>query len=223
MASEENTKETTADEGSTSKGIETEDSEEGIDDVEFKLMGFEEEDDPEATEAASDSPALYEDSESCWTDASPKMKHHALVPRNRDLAEVYQNTNKDKPPTTMMIRNIPGRYSQNEFLKELNAMGFASTFDFLYLPMDRASSANVGYAFVNFTDAQWATKCQEMFDGYRFKRYQRSVNSKVTKVSVAHLQGLEANLQHYKKTAVNMAKERRRRPTVMANIATTLE
>lgn len=155
--------------------------------------------------------------------ASPtEQMKHASVPRTRDFAEVYNNSAKDEPPTTMMIRNIPGRYTQTDFLQELQAFGFDGTFDFMYLPIDKASSTNVGYAFVNFIDPSWAVKCQEVFEGYRFKRFQRASNGKVAKVSVAHLQGLEKNLQHYKKAVVNMAKEKRRRPMVIASLAATL-
>lgn len=39
-------------------------------------------------------------------------------------------------------------------------------------------------------------------------------------MSAAHLQGLEANLAHYEKTAVNTAKMKQRRPVVLANIST---
>lgn len=37
------------------------------------------------------------------------------------------------PPTTMMIRNIPNRYTQREFVRELDQLGFAGTYDFMCL------------------------------------------------------------------------------------------
>jgi len=142
---------------------------------------------------------------------------HNLVPKNQDMTQMY-NASKDAAPTTMMIRNIPGRYCQNDLMLDLKELGFAGTFDFLYMPMDKGTSANVGYAFVNFLEPCSAAKSMTSFENFRFTRHQRSCN-KVAKVSVAHLQGLEKNLQHYEKTAVNMSKEKRRRPIVMANIA----
>jgi hypothetical protein len=147
---------------------------------------------------------------------TPEMSH-GQVPRPQDMTEMY-NSSKDAPPTTMMIRNIPGRYQQNDLMMDLKDLGFAGTYDFLYMPMDKATSANVGYAFVNFVEPIWAAKCLRSFENYRFARHQRTSN-KLASVSVAHLQGLEKNLLHYQNSAVNMSKEKRRRPVVMANIA----
>lgn len=97
-------------------------------------------------------------------------------------------------------------------------MGFAGTFDFLYSPLDKGTMSNVGYAFVNFKSHEYASKCIEAFHNYRFKRH-RKTSGKVAAVSAAHLQGLEANLAHYEKTAVNTAKMKQRRPVVLANIS----
>jgi RNA recognition motif-containing protein len=143
------------------------------------------------------------------------------VPKNVDLAEEYKKTTMEKPPTTLMIRNIPNRYTQNELILELEALGFGGTFDFLYVPLDKGTMSNVGYAFVNFVDPQAAAKCMESFHGYHFKRH-RKVSGKIAAVSIAHLQGLEANLAHYKNAAVNTAKMKQRRPLVMANISNAL-
>jgi hypothetical protein len=83
---------------------------------------------------------------------------HGLVPRTQNLEELYNKTGKDAPPTTMMIRNIPSRYTQQELVLDLKDLGLTGTFDFLYIPVDKGTSANVGYAFVNFIDATWAAK-----------------------------------------------------------------
>jgi len=147
---------------------------------------------------------------------TPEMSH-GQVPKNQNMEEMFAS-NKDEPITTVMIRNIPGRYSQNDLMLDLKGLGFAGTYDFLYMPMDKGTAANVGYAFVNFVEASWAQKCLQSFGTFRFLRHQRSSN-KLASVSVAHLQGLEKNLQHYENAAVNHSKEKRRRPVVVANIA----
>merc|ERR1719161_3280994 len=99
-----------------------------------------------------------------------------------------------------MIRNIPNRYSQADLVNELESLGFAGTFDFLYVPLDKGTLTNVGYAFVNFLDPQWSAKCMEALNKYRFKKQSRESNRTAT-VSIAYLQGLEANLAHYANTA----------------------
>eukprot|EP00434_Breviolum_minutum_P028720 symbB.v1.2.025411.t1/scaffold2462.1/size78695/4 len=142
----------------------------------------------------------------------PRDSRHNRVPRNVNLQEEYQS--KEKDVTTLMIRNIPNRYTQRELIAELEDLGFAGTFDFLYSPLDKGTMSNVGYAFVNFKTHEDASKCIAAFHNYRFKRH-RKTSGKVAAVSAAHLQGLEANLAHYEKTAVNSAKMKQRRPVVL--------
>lgn len=145
---------------------------------------------------------------------------HSQVPKNKNMEHSF-NCTKDDPPTTMMIRNIPGRYSQNDLMLDLKDLGLAGSYDFLYMPMDKGTAANVGYAFVNFINHFFAEKCMQSFTNYRFARHQRA-STKLACVSVAHLQGLEKNLEHYENAAVNLVKEKRRRPVVVANIASTM-
>ena len=70
----------------------------------------------------------------------------------------------------LRIRNIPNRYTQRELIQELEDLGFAGTFDFLYSPLDKGTMSNVGYAFVNFKSHEHASKCIDAFHNYRFKR-----------------------------------------------------
>lgn len=148
----------------------------------------------------------------------PREYHHSRVPKNVNFQEECES-HPAQEITTLMIRNIPNRYIQQELIAELEDLGFAGTFNFLYIPLDKGTMSNVGYAFVNFVTKGWASKCIEAFQGYRFKRH-RKTSGKIAAISAAHLQGLEANLAHYEKSAVNTAKLKHRRPVVMANIST---
>merc|ERR1719189_1051725 len=144
---------------------------------------------------------------------------HNIVPKTAALEEASTACDSQADATTLMIRNIPNRYSQDELIDELEGLGFTDTFDFFYAPIDVGSMANVGYAFVNFVDAAAARRCREVLDGYTFEKHLKSMTSRrrAAKVSVAHLQGLEANLQHYEKSAASKkARGRRSGPVVMA-------
>lgn len=152
----------------------------------------------------------------------PKEYRHGHVPKTVNLEEEFKNAQQNVPITTLMIRNIPNRYTQRELIAELEDLGFVGAFDFLYIPLDKGTMSNVGYAFVNFTTSDWAQRCMAAFQNYRFKRH-RKISSKIAAVSVAHIQGLEANLAHYENAAVNTAKLKQRRPVVMANISLSLE
>jgi len=143
---------------------------------------------------------------------------HKCVPRHVDLAHKYTSASHTRPPTTMMIRNIPNRYTQADLVAELESMGFVDTFDFLYLPVDKGTMGSVGYAFVNFVDPIWATACMQQLAGRRFRGNRRN-SGKPAVVSVAHLQGFEANMRHYGRVAVTSTEERKFRPMVKASLS----
>ena len=52
-----------------------------------------------------------------------------------------------------MLRNIPNRVDQ-AMLKNLVDATSRGRYDFMYLRIDFANNCNVGYAFINFVDAQ---------------------------------------------------------------------
>ena len=53
---------------------------------------------------------------------------------------------KDKR-TTIMIKNIPNKYTISSFLAEINA-NFKYTYDIFYLPIDYVNKCNLGFAFI---------------------------------------------------------------------------
>ena len=101
--------------------------------------------------------------------------------------------------TTLMIRNIPNRYSQSELLMEIREAGFDTKFDFFYLPMDHETHANFGYAFINFVDEREVAPFTKRFNGLKLNRF---TSNKIIQIVPAQLQGFQANLQHYCKKAV---------------------
>eukprot|EP00435_Cladocopium_sp_Y103_P025043 s1434_g6.t1 len=117
--------------------------------------------------------------------------------RESNLAEKYQT---DGPFTTVMIRNIPTEYKQDELILEVSeVMGSPQSFDFFYLPWDTQNDCNIGYVFVNFPDPGAAQLAVRAFSNYNFRLHD---SKKVGKVSPAHIQGLENNLRHLQDRAV---------------------
>jgi len=140
--------------------------------------------------------------DSCSTAASePKDYCHKSVPHRVDLRS-KGNVRADDP-TTLMIRNVPNCYTQGDLLSELEDLDFGGKFDFAYLPLDKCSKASVGYAFVNFVSASLAARFMEGSRGHRFTLPRKN---KEMVVSVAHLQGLAANLEHYESRAIKSSK-----------------
>lgn len=103
---------------------------------------------------------------------------------------------KGWPPgaTTVMLRNLPNRYTAEELIAEMLAAGFEGAFDFFYLPIDFSTKRNKGYCFINF-HSQFVAGCfVQRFDKQRLTRY---TTRKILEVSPALTQGLEANVAQY--------------------------
>merc|ERR1719277_2350412 len=103
---------------------------------------------------------------------------HSIVPKTAALEQASSACDSQADATTLMIRNIPNRYSQDELIDELEGLGFTDTFDFFYSPIDVGTMGNVGYAFVNFVDAGAAKRCREVLDGYSFEKHLKSMTSR---------------------------------------------
>jgi len=101
---------------------------------------------------------------------------------------------------TVMMRNLPNKYTQHMLLEELNKSGFLGTFDFLYLPIDPDTNANRGYAFINFISPGSAWMLRMTYEGRKMSRFN---SDKVVSVSPAALQGFEANYAHYSTARVS--------------------
>lgn len=97
--------------------------------------------------------------------------------------------------TTVMLRNIPGRYSQQSLLAEVQAAGYQP--DFFYLPMDFQRDANSGYCFLNLAP-EAVTRFRRRFDGQRLAHR----SGKLLQVVPAATQGYEANYDKFAHSAV---------------------
>eukprot|EP00747_Dinoflagellata_sp_TGD_P042924 gnl/TRDRNA2_/TRDRNA2_142384_c1_seq2.p1 gnl/TRDRNA2_/TRDRNA2_142384_c1~~gnl/TRDRNA2_/TRDRNA2_142384_c1_seq2.p1 ORF type:complete len:394 (+),score=77.11 gnl/TRDRNA2_/TRDRNA2_142384_c1_seq2:66-1184(+) len=101
---------------------------------------------------------------------------------------------------TVMMRNLPNKYTQQMLLEEINLAGFAGTFDFFYLPIDPETHANRGYAFINFDNPSNAHKFMATFEGRQMYHFD---SKKFVSCMPATLQGFEANYSHYASARVS--------------------
>ncbi|CAK0826305.1 unnamed protein product, partial [Prorocentrum cordatum] len=101
---------------------------------------------------------------------------------------------------TVMLRNIPNRYTQVMLLQLIDAKGFEGTYDFVYLPMDFRNGVNLGYAFVNMLEHESAVRLTDIF--HRFNDWCFE-SAKVCEVSWAYPhQGLEQHVERYRNSPV---------------------
>ena len=90
---------------------------------------------------------------------------------NEDIPENIINIsnikrNEDKR-TTVIIKNIPNKYTIQLLLIELN-VNFANKFDVIYLPQDKINNCNLGYGFINFINPLYLITFYETFMGKKW-------------------------------------------------------
>jgi hypothetical protein len=96
--------------------------------------------------------------------------------------------------TTVILRNIPNNCSQVRLLSEISDAGFGGTFDFFYLPCDYETSANKGYAFVNFKLPSTTLSFRNVFHGKKLPNFK---SQKIIQIEIASVQGFKANYEHF--------------------------
>eukprot|EP00403_Amphidinium_massartii_P014975 CAMPEP_0178421802 /NCGR_PEP_ID=MMETSP0689_2-20121128/26837_1 /TAXON_ID=160604 /ORGANISM="Amphidinium massartii, Strain CS-259" /LENGTH=638 /DNA_ID=CAMNT_0020043329 /DNA_START=54 /DNA_END=1970 /DNA_ORIENTATION=+ len=89
---------------------------------------------------------------------------------------------------TLMVRNIPMRYTQDMLLVEWPPQG---SFDFLYLPICIDKKRNASFAFVNFVSLEAAQAFYKRWHKQRLEHYSAR---KPLDISPADVQGREENL-----------------------------
>ncbi|KAI6694951.1 hypothetical protein NL676_022661 [Syzygium grande] len=116
--------------------------------------------------------------------------------------------------TTVMIKNIPNKYSQKLLLNMLDNHCIhcneqigedhceddddrqpLSAYDFVYLPIDFNNKCNVGYGFVNMTTPQAARR---LYKAFHLRHWEVFNSRKICEVTYARIQGLEALKEHFK-------------------------
>eukprot|EP01018_Ginkgo_biloba_P021231 Gb_33381 [translate_table: standard] len=113
---------------------------------------------------------------------------------------------KGSPRTTLMIKNIPNKYSQPmlfalldhhciEHNKQIgDSNGVQSAYDFVYLPIDFKNRCNLGYAFVNFTSVEATVRFYKSFHRQLWEAFN---SRKICEITYARVQGREAFEEHF--------------------------
>lgn len=95
---------------------------------------------------------------------------------------------KDKR-TTLMLRNIPNKYTLNNILEEISS-SFWGKYDYINLPIDIDRKLNLGYAFINFTDPFHIIG---FYDAYRSRKWLKHKSDKKMDMNYADKQGKREN------------------------------
>ena len=101
--------------------------------------------------------------------------------------------------TTVMLRNIPNKWTCHS-LKRFLDFHCPGEYDFSYLRIDFENNTNVGYGFVNFTDAQSIAKLMEAMSGLEWEPGHRPY--KRFEASYATIQGLDCLIEKFRNSSV---------------------
>ncbi|KAE8716158.1 Terminal EAR1-like 1, putative isoform 2 [Hibiscus syriacus] len=130
-------------------------------------------------------------------------------PRFLISEEAMAESNCQDSRTTVMIKNIPNKYSQNLLLNMLDNHCIhcneqivnagddqpLSSYDFVYLPIDFNNKCNVGYGFVNMTSPQATWRIYKAFHHQHWEVFN---SRKICEVTYARVQGLQTLKEHFR-------------------------
>ena len=106
---------------------------------------------------------------------------------------------KDKR-TTLIIRNIPIRYSISILIKELNNK-FFNKFDVVYLPKDYTNNYNLGFGFINFIEPMHLVLFCDKYEGKKWNCFN---SNKRCHLAYSKYQGKKDLIKYiYKKVCIN--------------------
>eukprot|EP00898_Chlorokybus_atmophyticus_P004766 jgi/Chlat1/5290/Chrsp35S05248 len=115
--------------------------------------------------------------------------------------------------TTLMIKNIPNKYTQKMLLAAIDEL-HRGTYDFFYLPIDFKNKCNVGYAFINMTHPSKIVSFYQTFNG---KKWDKFNSEKVASLAYARIQGKSALVAHFQNSSL-MNEDKRCRPILFSNV-----
>ncbi|RYR33598.1 hypothetical protein Ahy_A10g048207 [Arachis hypogaea] len=100
------------------------------------------------------------DEEGGQVDSSKKQFH-------LDLDKIK---NSEDRRTTLMIKNIPNKYTSKMLLATIDEK-HKGTYDFFYLPINFKNKCNVGYTFINILSASHIIPFYETFTGKKLEKF----------------------------------------------------
>lgn len=111
--------------------------------------------------------------------------------------------------TTLMIKNIPNKYTQKMLLTAIDD-NHKGSYDFFYLPIDFKNQCNVGYAFINFIKPNSIVTFYREFNN---KKWEKFNSDKVCLIAYARIQGKAALISHFQNSSL-MCEDKKCRPII---------
>jgi len=145
----------------------------------------------------------------CQEDLASDSGESRLIRQARELASAGGGLSGY---TTVMIQQVPFKYTQTKFMNEVNSNGFAGTYDFLYLPVNARNHGNRGFGFINFLSASSAEEFYIKYHGQNLINHQATLPLSVIPSDV---QGFEESATRFFETWQLRKKKRHSEPVFM--------
>ena len=114
-------------------------------------------------------------------------------PKEKQIIKLEDIARGIEKRTTVMIRNVPIKYTVEVLEKELEY--FNGKFDCLYLPFDYENGGNKGYAFLNLVNPYHVLLFYEIFQGKCWSFFE---SKKICELNFANFQGINEIQKHAK-------------------------
>jgi len=138
-------------------------------------------------------------------DDMPANNPHGAYPTGtwaEQASAMHQGLGVNTAAKNVMMYSIPLQVTRNQVIDMINEHGFAGSYDSLEMPRAKGKekttyesgvrSNNMGYAFISFKTAQFATKFLTTFQDFVFPDCNQQ---KMTGTKLAHVQGYNENVE----------------------------
>lgn len=120
------------------------------------------------------------------------MDAYSLKYKSNDI-ELMKILTQEDQRTTLMIKNVPNKFTKEHFLSIFNKR-FEGKFNLFLLPTDVKEKKNYGYAFINFISSFYILNFYNTFHG---KRWENTNSVKVCEIVYSKIQGVPRMIKHY--------------------------
>jgi hypothetical protein len=135
--------------------------------------------------------------------AAAGAQGNPTVPKHESAVRSHVSNGDDSSDTftTVMLRNLPNKYTREMLVDLLDVEGFRGLYTFVYVPIDFKTHAGLGYAFVDLVSPFHARRVHQQLEG--FAQWGLPTD-KVCSVSWSHpeQQGCAEHLERYRNSPV---------------------
>ena len=146
------------------------------------------------------------------TKESEKQKQRYLL----NLQNILNGSDKR---TSLMIRNIPNKYTQAMLTQELDE-NHKGLYDFIYLPIDPKNRCNWGYAFINVAHPVIILSLYLEFNGKSWRNFN---SEKIWELTYGRLQGKDQLIKQLEGSGVMQQNDSAKKPLIQETIEPTAD